>query len=101
VRRSDVIRSERFVWAVTVLTSRCFPSKLMYMDVPSDEQYPLLYPVMDHFNHRFSQKVTWSTGDGNFGLILSSDISAGSQVFNNYAPKGNEERAQPPSPSPH
>ena len=79
----------------------------MYMDDPShSDQHPLLYPVMDHFNHRFSEKVVWSTGDGNFGLILSSDVKSGDQVFNNYAPKGNEERRPPIHPhcdpsSPH
>jgi hypothetical protein len=63
----------------------------VYRDTLDKDQYPILYPVMDHFNHRFSEKVIWSTGDGNFGLILASEVGVGDQVFNNYAPKGNEE----------
>jgi hypothetical protein len=64
----------------------------MFMDDDPDAHYPLLYPVMDHFNHRFQQKVTWKTGNGDYGLVLSEEINEGDQVFNNYAPKGNEER---------
>jgi hypothetical protein len=81
------------MWALTILESRCFPSNIMFMDLASEEPYPLLYPVMDHFNHRFQEKVTWKTGNGTYGLLLSADIAEGDQIFNNYAPKGNEERS--------
>jgi hypothetical protein len=57
-----------------------------------NEPFSLLYPVIDYFNHRFGEKVSWNMDKGDFSLVLASDVDAGSQVFNNYAPKGNEER---------
>jgi hypothetical protein len=56
------------------------------------DPFPLLYPAIDCFNHRLGAKVTWTMDHGDFTLILEEGIEKGSQIFNNYAPKGNEER---------
>ena len=53
--------------------------------------FPVLIPVFDLANHEPSAKVLWDfTGDC---CIFSTDtrVEAGSQVWNNYGPKGNEE----------
>jgi hypothetical protein len=59
------------------------------------ESFSLLYPVVDYFNHRFGEKVAWNMDEGALSLVLVSGVKAGVQVFNNYAPKGNEERMHP------
>jgi hypothetical protein len=61
------------------------------MTKSQDESFPLLYPVIDCFNHRFGAKVLWNMEKGDFFLKLEEPVKAGEQIFNNYAPKGNEE----------
>jgi hypothetical protein len=56
------------------------------------ESFALLYPVVDSFNHRFGAKVIWNMEQGNFGFSLTESIKKNKEVYNNYAPKGNEER---------
>jgi len=62
------------------------------MNTEEQGEYSLLYPVIDIFNHRFGAKVLWDMNDGNFVLSITEGARNGEQVFNNYAPKGNEER---------
>jgi hypothetical protein len=83
---------EMYKWAATIFSSRSFTSQIYGED--SDDTYPILYPVLDCFNHRFGEKVFWSMGKMNsksFSLDLAESIAKGEQVYNNYAPKGNEE----------
>jgi hypothetical protein len=56
--------------------------------------------VIDIFNHRTAAKVSWiisAKGDpsgntlGTFSLLLNHKVAKYQQIFNNYAPKGNEE----------
>ena len=54
--------------------------------------FPVLYPVIDIFNHRFGAKVEWQLNGGTFSLYLEEKVEQKQQIFNNYAPKGNEER---------
>jgi hypothetical protein len=56
------------------------------------DSFSLLYPVIDYFNHRFGERVVWNLEKGDFSLVLTKGASVGEQVYNNYAPKGNEER---------
>jgi hypothetical protein len=63
------------------------------MTKSKDESFPLLYPVIDYFNHRFGAKVVWNMEKGDFFLTLEEPVKSGEQIFNNYAPKGNEECA--------
>jgi len=62
------------------------------MAAEAQGEYSLLYPVIDIFNHRFGTQVLWDLKDGNFTLSITEGATKGEQVFNNYAPKGNEER---------
>jgi len=54
--------------------------------------FSLLYPIVDIFNHVFGAKVVWHLGNGDFTLAITESVKKGDQIFNNYAPKGNEER---------
>lgn len=62
------------------------------MNQSERESFSLLYPVIDYFNHRFGEKVVWNMEKGDFSLVLTTASQSGNQIFNNYAPKGNEER---------
>lgn len=94
------------LWAATILSSRSFASTVFFTDATpataasaADEvpqttsSYPILYPVLDIFNHRFREPVSWSLSGvpSGFTLTLRAHIPATHQVFNNYAPKSNEE----------
>jgi hypothetical protein len=79
-----------FLWAATTLTSRSFTSNVFVNSGQQD--FPVLCPVLDIFNHNSSAKVKWQFQGGMFSLLLEQMVQAGQQVFNMYAPKGNEER---------
>jgi hypothetical protein len=51
-----------------------------------------LWPVIDIGNHRPIEQVQWAVDTKGFALSILGDINAGEQIYNNYAPKGNEER---------
>jgi hypothetical protein len=60
--------------------------------MPSEpDNFALLYPLVDSFNHQFGSKVIWDMSNGNFALNITQPAKNGEEVFNNYAPKGNEE----------
>ncbi len=95
---------ERILWAASVYSSRSFSSIILPFQtaisesLTSSETFPILYPVIDIFNHVVASKVSWIISEntplqpgGSFSLILNTAIPKGAQVFNNYAPKGNEE----------
>ena len=72
-----------------MFTSRSFTSKIVTPGMT--EEFSLLYPVIDIFNHRFGAKVVWGLDKGDFTLAITESARRGDQIFNNYAPKGNEE----------
>jgi hypothetical protein len=78
-----------FLWAATIFTSRSFTSTIMAAS--ETESYALLYPALDSFNHRFGAKVVWNMEKGDFALGLTESVKKGEEVYNNYAPKGNQE----------
>jgi hypothetical protein len=89
-----LIGRELYLWAATIFSSRSFTSHILTSATPgaaSTEPFALLYPVIDSFNHRFGAKVLWKMDEGNFELNTAEPATSGEQVFNNYAPKGNEE----------
>ncbi|TKA58291.1 hypothetical protein B0A53_00028 [Rhodotorula sp. CCFEE 5036] len=107
---------DRWLWACTMLSSRAFPSSLIDGDQPNST--PVLFPGIDLLNHRPTAKVTWSTDvhavpvvgsvdqaattttsstslsdhdKGSLTIVLDEAVSAGTQVFNTYGAKSNEE----------
>ena len=81
-----------FLWAATIFTSRGFTSAIMLPNVDLGRECSLLYPVIDSFNHRFGAKAVWNMDSNGFSLASAEAITEDEQVYNNYAPKGNEER---------
>ena len=81
---------ELYLWAATIFSSRSFTSAVTLPG--SVETFPLLYPVLDSLNHRFGAKVIWDFTGGAFSLRITEPVREGEQIYNNYAPKGNEER---------
>ncbi|CAG8465955.1 17519_t:CDS:2 [Acaulospora colombiana] len=81
---------ELYLWACNVISSRCFPNKLIEPD--EVELNEALFPLADSLNHRPRQRITWKVqGRSALHLITEDGIEAGEQVFNNYGTKSNEE----------
>ncbi|KAK6533189.1 hypothetical protein TWF281_007341 [Arthrobotrys megalospora] len=92
---------ELYLRAATIYTSRSFPSKLVGIatntpaDKPTessdDTDFPVLIPLVDILNHKPNTKIIWEPTSISFSLRTPENLPLGSQVFNNYGPKGNEE----------
>ena len=84
------ITSEQWVWAHSVINSRSFPSSLID---PERESHPILLPVLDTFNHKTAQAITWSPDflGRTLSFVTGSRYAQGEEVFNNYGGKSNEE----------
>ncbi|KAF2163275.1 hypothetical protein M409DRAFT_68568 [Zasmidium cellare ATCC 36951] len=106
-----------FKWAITMYSSRSFSSQalrpqdskywtaykydnhgrrqtaLLDMSNASAEEldFPVLFPVADIPNHGYDTKVQWTFDSGRFSIDVKDGISFGSEVFNNYGPKSNDE----------
>lgn len=83
--------SKSFLWAATIFTSRAFISTHI---LPGRETIPLLFPVVDILNHSVSAKVEWDfQPHTSFALncLEAEGFEAGQEIFNNYAPKQNDE----------
>jgi len=103
---------ELFLWAASVLSSRAFTPEILRSTLPADkasslgnelpdheqltalfrEGFPVLVPLVDIANYRPMAQVEWQAGMHDIGLLISESVEAGEQVFNNYGPKGNEQR---------
>src|SRR5690242_9168492 len=85
------ITSESFIWAATIFTSRAFISTHI---LPEIETIPILFPVVDILNHSVTTKVEWDfQPHQSFTLrcLESSTFTENEELFNNYAPKQNDE----------
>ena len=85
-----------FLWASIILKSRAFPAYLIADAVDWDVKRhdTMLLPVVDLLNHLPSAHVEWGLErkDTNSYFVFKSDeVPSGSQLFNNYGMKGNEE----------
>jgi len=83
--------SESLLWAATIFTSRAFISTHI---LPDRETVPLLFPVVDILNHSVSAKVEWDfqpRTSFSLKLLEGDTVTDGQELFNNYAPKQNDE----------
>ncbi|SCV01238.1 LAMI_0G10198g1_1 [Lachancea mirantina] len=82
---------QAYLWSHLIFLSRAFPEYIINKDGPSSSI--MLLPIIDLLNHDFNSKIEWSQGDkqGSFRLRKLEGVSAGSEIFNNYGGKGNEE----------
>ncbi|KAJ8133604.1 hypothetical protein O1611_g17 [Lasiodiplodia mahajangana] len=88
---ADNFTWELFLWAATVFSSRGFTSDLITTTKEPKGSFPILYPVLDVFNHHTGAKVRWQFCEGDYDLYLEEKVDQGQQIFNNYSPKGNED----------
>ncbi|RVD82922.1 uncharacterized protein DFL_007332 [Arthrobotrys flagrans] len=106
LENGNIENAQEYTWdlylrAATIYTSRSFPSKLVGIttdspadhntEVSDDASFPVLIPLVDILNHKPDTKIIWEPTPTSFSLRTPENIPAGSQVFNNYGPKGNEE----------
>jgi hypothetical protein len=92
---------ELYLRAATIYTSRSFPSELVGCKVErslfgdnDDEElsnFPVLIPLVDVLNHKPFAKVVWEPTSKEFSIFTLETLKSGSQIFNNYGPKPNEE----------
>ncbi|SMR48989.1 unnamed protein product [Zymoseptoria tritici ST99CH_1E4] len=106
-----------FKWAVTMFTSRFFllaclasvrqqvlgclqgrparpatNSTCRYVaGVAEDQDFPVLFPVIDIPNHSPAARVDWAFDPGRFSITIKDPIPGGEEVYNNYGPKSNDE----------
>ena len=78
---------ELYLWAATVLSSRCFPGSTVGLE----PQYPVLLPVFDIANHSPIAKVKWEWNDTTCCLYNREPLRGGRAIWNNYGAKSNEE----------
>lgn len=91
---------ELYLWACTIMTSRCFPGPAVFDQkenhLPTHDQgdgrSPVLIPGVDLLNHNPSSRVAWLWDSTICAIKNDEAVPAGSQVPNNYGPKGNAER---------
>lgn len=85
------LHSESLLWAATIFTSRAFISTHI---LPGRETVPILFPVVDILNHSATAQVEWDfqpRASFSLKLLGGESFTAGQELFNNYAPKQNEE----------
>lgn len=79
------------LWAATIFTSRAFISTHI---LPDHETVPILFPVVDILNHSATAKVEWDFNPHtsfSLKLLEGEAFAPGQELFNNYAPKQNDE----------
>lgn len=84
----NILSSDLFIWAATVITSRSFSSSVLR--IPGLDS-PVLIPGVDLLDHSPSAKVTWDWGVTACAVQTDVQLTSGNQIFNNYGPKSNEE----------
>lgn len=85
---------EKYHWACAIFMSRSFPARVVYQDEKygSEElNLSMLLPMVDSLNHTHQTAVFWDATKDSFTYSLGYAVSEGSEIFNNYGPKGNEE----------
>ncbi|KAI4260494.1 MAG: hypothetical protein L6R42_004024 [Xanthoria sp. 1 TBL-2021] len=87
---------EIYKWAATVIASRSFPagaltSSRRYNGTSEQDGSPVLLPGLDLLNHSPAARVTWQWTEDACNILSDQQLSIGTEVFNNYAPKSNEE----------
>ncbi|KAL8696113.1 MAG: hypothetical protein Q9224_002964 [Gallowayella concinna] len=84
-----------YKWAATVIASRSFPSNALessnrLKSTNAAAGSSVLLPGLDLLNHSPTAKVTWHWGEETCSITTDKEIGSG-ELFNNYAPKSNEE----------
>ncbi|KAF2860687.1 SET domain-containing protein [Piedraia hortae CBS 480.64] len=109
----EPITWDLYRWAFTIFSSRAFSSRFAKREdsqwVAFDHgkdgngqasalsldkswaEFPVLFPVQDITNHKPNARVLWEMDSKDFCFTVEEKIDANSEIFNNYATKGNDE----------
>ncbi|KAL8711254.1 MAG: hypothetical protein Q9225_007157 [Loekoesia sp. 1 TL-2023] len=85
-----------YKWAASVISTRSFPGSALtpntrYTSKSSPDRSPVLLPGLDLLNHNPTAKVTWQWTEEACCIATDVALASGDEIFNNYAPKSNEE----------
>lgn len=78
-----------FLWSHLIFLSRAFPQYVI--DNDCERHQVMLLPIIDILNHDYRCKVEWSSDGSNFFYKHLGSAAKGTQLYNNYGAKGNEE----------
>ncbi|KAF2866922.1 hypothetical protein BDV95DRAFT_647975 [Massariosphaeria phaeospora] len=79
-------------YAASIVSSRAFISSPILPCGPTEESFPILFPVVDLLNHSFEARVEWNFEEyKSFTLKVLDEVGKGDEILNNYAPKQNDE----------
>ncbi|OAJ39683.1 hypothetical protein BDEG_23513 [Batrachochytrium dendrobatidis JEL423] len=87
-------------WATCSIWSRAFPKAKPSLDLQDGSHQDVqdwiglseicLFPILDMFNHKRGYRVEWRMTEKGVSFITPDGICKGSELLNNYGPKGNE-----------
>lgn len=107
-----------YLWAASMFSSRAFPDSLLSWDLSAPTvlpepglatqtnadgttqilqtagksgSKPALFPLLDILNHKPRTRITWQAGKDVIGFVGEELLKAGTEVFNNYGPKPNQQ----------
>ncbi|KAL8687112.1 MAG: hypothetical protein Q9218_006624 [Villophora microphyllina] len=66
-------------------------SNAAFMHTSASDPAPVLLPGLDLLNHSPTAKVAWHWTEDTFSITSDVALEGGREIFNNYAPKSNEE----------
>lgn len=64
----------------------------IFQDGAKTGSKPALLPILDMLNHKPYTKITWQPGQNDIGFTGEELLENGTEVFNNYGPKSNQQR---------
>ncbi|CAJ1444439.1 unnamed protein product [Effrenium voratum] len=102
----ELFNLEAFLWAHGMWFSRRFPTAMAAMGKSKDYSWRrsseeemeeesdgegALVPFMDFTNHQSGTQIVWQADAEKVTFVAGGDIPSGSEVFNNYGDKSNED----------
>lgn len=78
-----------FLWSHLIFLSRAFPEYVLNSNC--EKHHVMLLPIVDLLNHDYKCKVEWLGSTFKFSYKYLGSVENGTQLYNNYGRKGNEE----------
>ncbi|QLQ81190.1 hypothetical protein HG537_0E05450 [Torulaspora globosa] len=78
-----------FLWSHLIFLSRAFPEYVLNSNC--EKHHVMLLPIVDLLNHDYKCKVEWLGSASKFSYKYLGTAEKGTQLYNNYGRKGNEE----------
>lgn len=80
-----------YLWSTCIFSSRAFPQLLIGSKNSKNLNQGFLYPIVDLLNHKNDTNVRWDFQDDKVCFKALDFIKSGTEIFNNYGNKPNEE----------